>query len=134
MNAYLFALAAVLAVIPILFLFKINIEKIKENQENIGKIQTNFFIGVAIAEAIPIILIVFGMLDLSPVSSIDELIIPGIIVIFSMLFAAFFIFLQRSVGVPEEAKQAATTFSAIGLAMANAIPIVSLVSLIMMMP
>lgn len=133
-NAYFFALAAILAVISILLVFKNSIEKIKESPEDYGSIQTKFFIGVAIAEAIPIILVIFGLMNLSTASSIEDLYIPGAIVIFSMIFAPFFIFLQRSVGVPEEAKQKVSNFSMIGIALINAIPLVSLVGLIMMMP
>ena len=133
-SAYLFASAAILACISILLIFKINIEKIKENPEEIAKVQTKFFIGVAVAETIPIILIILGMMDLSPASSMEELYIPGLIVILALIFAPFFIFLQKSVGVPEEAKQTVNSFSMIGIGMANAIPLVSLVCLIMMMP
>lgn len=133
-SAYLFAIAAILACVSILLVFKINIEKIKENPENTAAIQTKFFIGVAIAEVIPMILVVFGMMDLTPVASIEELYIPGIIVIFALVFSPLFIFLQRSVGVPENAKQTVMTFSLIGIALANAIPLIALVSLIMILP
>lgn len=133
-NAYYFAFAAILAVISILLVFKNSLEKLKENPEDYGSIQTKFFIGLAIAEALPLVLIVLGLANASTASSIEELYIPGAIVIFSMLFAAFFIFLQRSVGVPEEAKQKVTHFSTLGLMLVNAIPIVSLVGLFLMMP
>ena len=133
-SAYYFAFASLLAVISILLVFKVNVEKLKENPKEVGQIQTKFFIGVAIAEAIPIILVVFGLMDLTAVSSMEELYIPGLIVILSLVFAPFFVFLQKSVGVPEDAKQVVTTFSFIGMAMANAIPFISLVGLIMMLP
>lgn len=122
-SAYLFAIAAALAVVSITFWFKINVEKLKENPTMVGKIQTSFFIGVAISETIPLILLVFGFMNIAPASTIEELYVPGIIVILSFVYAAFFVLLQRSVGVPEEAKQTVNTFSAVGLAMANAIPI-----------
>ncbi|GGA64569.1 hypothetical protein [Ornithinibacillus halotolerans] len=133
-SAYYFALAAILAVLAILLVFKLNVEKLKENPQQIGQVQTRFFIGVAVAESIPIVLIILGFLGLETVSSIEELYIPGAIVIFSMIFAPFFIMLQKSVGVPEEAKQTINTFSFIGIAMANAIPIISLACLFLMMP
>jgi hypothetical protein len=64
----------------------------------------------------------------------NELLIPGIIVIFALAFAPFFIILQRFVGAPEESKQAITTFSMIGLSLANAIPFISLVALLLLLP
>ncbi|MUK89697.1 hypothetical protein GMD78_15110 [Ornithinibacillus sp. L9] len=134
MSPYVFSLAAVLAVVPMLIVFKINIEKLKENPENIGKLQTNFFIGAAISEAIPLILIVFGIANMETVAATDELLIPGIIVILTMVIGSFFVFLQRSVGVPEELKEQVTTFAMVGVALINAIPIISIVSLMMMAP
>ncbi|SHF76540.1 hypothetical protein [Ornithinibacillus halophilus] len=134
MSPYIFVLAAVLAVIPILIIFKINFEKVKENPEIIGQVQTKFFTGAAISEAIPLVLIVMGMANIESANSISELYLPGLIVLLLMGFSAFFVMLQRGVGVPEEAKQQANTFTMIGIMIANAIPIVSLVGLFLMMP
>lgn len=131
---YIFVAAAVLAVIPILVLFKVNMEKLKEDPKQREKIQTRFMIGVALSEAIPILLIVWGFIEVAPVSSMEELYIPGIIVIFIMVFAAFFIFLQKSVGVAPEAKQTINSFAMVSIPIAMAIPIIALVSLFTMMP
>lgn len=133
-SAYLFAIAAILACVSILLVFKINIEKLKENPENTADIHTKFFIGVAIAEVIPMILVIFGLMDLTPAASIEELYIPGIIVIFALVFSPLFIFLQRFAGVPENAKQTVMTFSLIGIALANAIPLIALVGLFLILP
>ncbi|SES87701.1 hypothetical protein SAMN05216389_10316 [Oceanobacillus limi] len=134
MSPYVFVLAAVLAVIPILFFYKINLEKLKENPTLKEKYQTNLFIGVGISEAIPIILIVFGMANMETVGSFDELLIPGMIVILIMAIGSFFVLLQRSVDVTKENKEAVNTFSFVSLALMNAIPIISIVSLFMMAP
>ncbi|MFC4025007.1 hypothetical protein ACFOUV_14530 [Oceanobacillus longus] len=126
MSPYLFTVAAVIAVIGIMVVFKINIDKMKENPEQFGKAQNNFFIGVALSESIPIILIVFGLINAEPVP-MEELYIPAAIVIMMMVFAAFFIFLQRNVDVAEDQKQQVNSFSLIALMLANAIPIIALV-------
>ena len=132
--AYFFMIASIMAVISILIVFKIFIDKIKITPEKRGILQSKFFIGVAIAEAIPIILIVFGFMASQPVTSMNELLVPGIVIILSMAFAPFFIFLQSKVDVTEESRAAVSSFAAIGSMLTVSIPIISLVALFMLMP
>lgn len=134
MGIYLFVVAAILAAVSISVLFKINIGKIKEQPELANKVQTNFFIGVAISEAIPLILLIFGIINTETVSSIEQLFIPAIIIILTIVCASFFLFLQSKVDVIEENKASVTTFTAIGIAMVNAIPLISLVFLFTLTP
>ncbi|WP_249869287.1 hypothetical protein [Oceanobacillus saliphilus] len=126
MFAYLLAVAAVIAVTGIIIAFKINLDKIKRDPEQMGKAQSNFFIGAAISESIPIIMIVFALINAEPVP-MEDLYVPAGIVMIMMVFAAIFIFLQRSVDVEEDQKQAVTSFSFIALGIANAIPLIALV-------
>ncbi|WP_235792382.1 hypothetical protein [Virgibacillus salidurans] len=132
--AYIFVAAAVLAVIPILVLFKVNMEKLKEDPGQRNKVQSHFMIGVAVSEVIPLILLVFGFMGTNQVDSMSELYIPGLIILLLMGFAAFFIFLQRKVDVNPETKDTINSFAAISAALVNAIPIVALVALFMMAP
>ena len=132
--AYFFMIASIMAVISILIVFKIFIDKIKITPEKRGILQSKFFIGVAIAEAIPIILIVFGFMASQPVTSMNELLVPGIVIILSMAFAPFFIFLQSKVDVTEESRAAVSSFVAIGSMLTLSIPIISLVALFKLMP
>ncbi|UJL45949.1 hypothetical protein KFZ58_16510 [Virgibacillus sp. NKC19-16] len=134
MMAYIFVAAAVLAVIPILVLFKVNMEKLKEDPGQRNKVQSHFMIGVAVSEVIPLILLVFGFMGTNQVDSMSELYIPGLIILLLMGFAAFFIFLQRKVDVNPETKDTINSFAAISAALVNAIPIVALVALFMMAP
>jgi F0F1-type ATP synthase membrane subunit c/vacuolar-type H+-ATPase subunit K len=131
---YIFVAAAALAVIPILILFKVNVEKLKENPEVRGKVQTNFMIGVAVSEAIPIILIVFGFVNMEPVGSMEELYIPGLIIMFIMAFSVFFIFLQKNVGVDTATKAVINAFSIVSIPLSTAIPLISLIGLLLMAP
>lgn len=131
---YLFVAAAALAVIPILILYKINVEKLKEDPEARGKVQTNFMIGVAVSEVIPIILIIYGFVNMESVANMAELYIPGLIVLFIMSFAISFIFLQKKVDVRPETKTLVHSFSMVSIPLSTAIPLISLVGLILMMP
>ena len=68
------------------------------------------------------------------VAEISELYTPAIILLFLVIFAVFFIFLQKKVDVPEEAKAMVTQFSLISTFLVLAIPIISIVALFMMLP
>ncbi|MDY0409455.1 hypothetical protein ACFFIS_01585 [Virgibacillus soli] len=134
MSPYLYVIATVLAVIPTAIIFKICTEKIKENPDRKERVQTMFFVGVALAELIPIILIVFGFIHMQQVEAIEELFIPGILILILMGFATFFMFLQRTFDVEKEMKNFMNTFAMIGVTLSSAIPIISIVSLMMMLP
>jgi len=131
---YIFVAAALIAVVTILIIFKISIEKIKENPDAAEKAKINFFIGVATAEIIPILLIVYGFLNIEKVASIEELYLPGLIIILAVGIASFFIFLQRTVGVEERARQATNLFAVLSLGLVSAFPIISIVALFTMIP
>lgn len=134
MSPYLFVMATIVSVIPILFIFKITVERMKDDPSLIQKAQIQFFLWVAILEIIPIILIIYGMANIESVSRIEELYMPGIIILLVSGFAALFIFLQRTFDVEEDLKETMNMFAMISLAMTNAIPIMSIVSLFLMMP
>jgi F0F1-type ATP synthase membrane subunit c/vacuolar-type H+-ATPase subunit K len=134
LGPYIFVVAAILAVTPMLIIFKITMERIKEHPKQSAKAQTHFFIGVALSELIPIILIIYGFSNLTTVENIEELYAPGLIIILFTAVAAFFIFLQRVVGVTDDMKQFVHSFAMIALAMTTAIPMISIIALITMIP
>ena len=126
MSPYLFTAAAIIAVIGILIVFKINLDKIKADPEQVAKAQTNFFIGAAISESVPLIMIIYAIIHAVPLS-IEDLYVSAFIIIILMAFAMFFIFLQRKVDVEEDRRQAVNQFSIIAIALINAVPIIALV-------
>ncbi|WP_231889804.1 hypothetical protein [Oceanobacillus sp. Castelsardo] len=131
---YIPVLAAAIAAIGILFFFKRNLEKIKENPAMIEKYQTKLFIGSAISEAIPIVLIIIGFVNIEPIGSVDELIVPFTIIIGLIVFAIIYIFLQSRIDVDENAKSVVRNFGLISIGLVIAIPVISLVMLLMMVP
>lgn len=130
MGVYIFVLAAAIAVFGILIFYKRNVELIKEDPSNTPEAHKNFFIGAAISESIPLILVIMGIVNLEQVP-MEEIYFPAIIVVFLMVFSLFFIFLQRAVGTDEESKPRVTTFSLIAVAVTNAIPFIALLFLFM---
>lgn len=129
----MYVLIAGIAVFPIAIAFKVIVDRIKADRMPIEKGQVTFLITAAVIEIIPIILIVYMFSQEPKVASMDDLIVPGLLVLVFMAIGAFFIFLQGVVGVTEDKKKQLTVFSLIAISLSNAIPIVSLVGLFMMM-
>lgn len=129
MAPYVFMLATVINVVPIVFLFKVLINRLKEDTSLKNSIMTKFFIGVAMIEVIPILLIVYGMMDQEKYP-MSEMVVPGAVVLLMMGLAGIAILLQRRIDVPAEAKETVNTFTFIALALAMSIPIISIVGLL----
>lgn len=134
MGPYIFVIATILAITPILMIFKVMVGRLKEKPEQSSKIQSQFFIGVAMSETIPMILIVYGFVNLTSATNIEEVYAPGLVIILFTALAAFFIFIQRAVDVGEDIKQMVNSFALIALAMTTAVPIISIVALFSMIP
>lgn len=128
------ALAAAIAVIGILTAFKKSLDQLKENPENVEKIQSKLFIGAAISESIPILLIVYGFINMDSVTTINELFVPIVIVVALMVFSIIYIFTQSRIDVDPDKKPIIRSFSFIGMGLVNAIPIIALIMLFMMAP
>lgn len=134
MNPYIFVIAVAIAILPILIIYKVTIERIKEQPKQLAKAQTQFLIGSALSEVIPIILIVYGFSNLAPVEDIQELYIPGIIIILITSISAFFILLQRTVGVEKDIQGIVNQFAILSLSITSALPIISIIALVSMIP
>lgn len=134
MSPYLFAIASIIAVLSIIITFKLHLDKLKEKPEKQAEIQTKFFMGIAISEVIPLILVVSGFTTMQPVQAISDLFAPFVIILFCTLIGPSFVFLQTKVDVVKETKSAVMTFAMIGFALVVSIPIVSLIGLFVQMP
>lgn len=130
MGVYYFVAASLLAVIPILGVFKVVIGKIQENPAEYQQGMQRFILFTALIEVLPILLIILGFMRLEQVQSITELYLPAAIIIFSYIFAMIFISLQRMNDAEIDTRQ----FRVIALALVGAIPIVSIVAIFLMLP
>ncbi|HLR74998.1 MAG TPA: hypothetical protein VK077_06960, partial [Virgibacillus sp.] len=61
-NIYFFVVAALISVIPILVIFKRNVNKLIDEPQQFPQVQKRFFIGAAISKILPVIIIILGML------------------------------------------------------------------------
>lgn len=142
--AWLFVLAAIIAVFGILAAFK-NLmayvqQKIEANEEislqSLQKKQGQFFVKVALSESIPLILIVFGFI-LMDSSKDQNIFIPLLLVLAVLIFALFQVINIRrnTLGFGEastELKNIVNTLCFLGGALVSAIPIISIVALVIM--
>lgn len=130
MGLYIFVLAAALAVFGILIMYKKNVERLKEDPSQVGEVHKSFFMSTAVIEALPIVLLILGIVNVEPVP-MEDIYLPAIIIVMLAAFSIFFIFLQRAVGTDEDSKPVVNNFSMIAIMMSNAIPIIALVFLFM---
>ena len=133
-TPYIFLIAVILAIVPSLIIFKVFVDKLKNNPEESQSIMTKFMAGIALSEVIPILLIVYGFSHLEQVQDVNELLMPGMIIVLLMAFSIFFIFLQRSVNMDEKLKPTINQFAMISVAFCQSIPIVSIVAFFIMAP
>ncbi len=134
LSPFMYVIISAIAVFPIAIAFKVIIDRVKSARMTHERGVTVFFLSVAIIEIIPILLVIYAFSQHTTVTGMDELIVPGLLVLVFMGVSAFFIFLQSFVGVSQDQKQQLTVFSLIALSISNAIPIVSIVGLFMMLP
>lgn len=145
--AWFFVVATVIAVFGILISFKNMMEyvqgRIEQGQEISGESmqreQTRFFVKVAIVEAIPILLIVYGFMQIEQiVDQTYNMLLPLLIIVGVLIFAFIqILFLKRDIigrndVISTESENLINTFMMIGLAMVAAIPIVSVVAILTM--
>ncbi|WP_100009931.1 hypothetical protein [Lentibacillus sediminis] len=134
MTSYIFVIAAWLAALPTLVLFKKYLDQLKKDPSQSQAVLQKFSIGASVSEIIPIILLVYGFTQVQAVQDASELFIPGILILLLLVLIVIFIFMQRMVDVEPEAKQNVGNFANMALGLSCAIPIACLVALFTMMP
>ena len=132
MNAYIFVAAAVFAVIPFSIIFKVHINKLIENPEQINTIFKHFFIGVALSKIVPVILLVYGIIKLTDGVEISALYIPWLIIIIVSVAGYSIISAQKNVDVDKQTQVAIHTLTTIARPLLFSIPIMSAIFIFLM--
>ncbi len=98
-----------------------------------------FFVKVVLIESIPLLLYVYGLLQIFEVtfSNAQNIMIPMFIVVFSFVFGVFSIITYRSRTlsrgeVPKDRKTLINTMTFIAIGLLGAIPMISFVGLVLM--
>ncbi|HLS35890.1 MAG TPA: hypothetical protein VK061_06605 [Bacillota bacterium] len=132
MAVYLFTGAAVLSIIPLIFIFKINAEKLAEEPDNFNEIQKRFFISVLVSKVIPALLIIMGITQMKDVP-VDQLIIPWLIILFSLVYGIYYIVSFKRRPFEGKPKIAVDTFVNLAIPFIFSIPLMSAVFMFLMM-
>ena len=128
---YFFVLAAIIATFGISWAVRNAIRELSLDFERREKIQTSMFMHVAIVETIPIILLVFGFMNLH--TSTADILLPLIIVFAVTLFNMLLIYrassdITNDLHTPEDIKVALKPLSLIGFVLVTSIPIVAIIA------
>ena len=139
--SWLFVLASAIAVVGISFAFNKMMQQVQEKVEKGEQLdlntmqaaQTKFFIQVAMAEAIPILIIVYAFTLIGQVVE-TNVVVPLVVIIGILVVAIVFLLRIRRdmMGAPkmnQESVGMVNTLFFIGAALLSAIPIVSIVGI-----
>lgn len=132
MNAYIFVAAAVFSVIPFSIVFKVHINKLIENPEQINAIFKTFFIGVALTKIVPVILLVYGIIKLTDGVEISTLYIPWLLIIIVSVAGYSIVSAQKNLDVNEQTQVAINTLTTIARPLLFSIPIMSAIFIFLM--
>lgn len=95
MNVYIFVAAALLAVIPVVIVFKNCVNQLKKDPHTMKTVQKKFFIGAALSKIVPAILLMYGIIKMTPVASISTLFIPWAIIAVAVIGSLAYIGSQK---------------------------------------
>jgi len=132
MNAYIFVAAAVLSVISLLVIFKVNINKLIEDPSQLPKVQRDFLISVGLSKIVPVILLIFGIIKMTTIK-IDNLLIPLAIIIVVVIYGFIYISsAKKTINKKEDVIFAVNTLVTIARPLTFSIPLMAVVFLLMM--
>src|SRR5699024_11064449 len=136
--AYIFTLASIIPIIGIAILFKLTLTKLVSNTEPVPKIISRFFITVGIIEIIPIILFVYVFANLEIAASIEEVLVPAIILILVLIACYLIIFLQNRITIESTYEESESAWqihvlTLIVISFMSTLPIYSFVAKIIML-
>lgn len=132
MNAYLFVTAAIIAVVSVLVILKVNIRKLIDNPKQFPVVQKHFFIGVGVSKIIPVVLLILGIVKLSPVEDISDLYIPWLLIIITVGLGLSYISSQKNLDVDEDRKIAIHTLTTIARPLLFSLPLTAALFLFLM--
>ena len=128
---YYFVLSAVIATFGIGWAVRSAINDLSNGMEKRESVQAKMFIKVAAVEAIPIILIVLGFINLA--DSTADALLP-LVIVGAVTFLNIFMIYRTSAditsdpNISKDLKTALTTLSFIGIMLVSTIPIVAVVA------
>lgn len=131
MSLYLFVTAGLLSVVSLVLIFKWAYDRVLDDPKQFVKTQRKFFIYAALSKIIPVVLIIFGLIHMSPLEKKSLPLPMGIIIAF-LIYGLYFISSQRPKDATEDAQHAAYLLKFIARPLLFSIPLMALVFLFLM--
>ncbi len=132
MNVYIFVAAALLAVLPVIFIFKNCVDSLKKDPQSMKHVQRRFFIGAALSKIVPAILLMYGIIKMTPVDSISKLFIPWAIIGASVIGSLAFIGSQKDPEGNDDVKTTVNTLVTITRPHIFTVPLMAAVFMFLM--
>ncbi|MCT1905343.1 hypothetical protein [Oceanobacillus sojae] len=134
MYLYIFVLAAVIAVLGIIRVFRSTVDNMLTEPEKVQQYMSGFFTKVALVEFLPIILVILGFVFLQGEQlEMADVYVPIAIIVILIIFNMFYVFSQRSPAgnVEQDMKQRIQTLIFLTIALANSIPFIAIIFIIL---
>lgn len=133
MNVYIFVVAALLAVLPVVVVFKKCVDKLKKDPHSMKKVQKQFFIGAAMSKIVPAILLMYGIIKMTPVDSISTLFIPWAIIGGTVIGSLIYIGSQKDPEGNKDVKYTVNTLVTITRPHLFTVPLMAVVFMALML-
>lgn len=134
MYLYIFVLAAAIAVVGIIGVFRSTVDNMLTEPEKIPQYMSSFFTKVALVEFLPIVMVVLGF-TFSPGEPLEmaDAYVPIAIIAVLIVFNMFYIFSQRSPAgnVEQDVKQRLQMLIFLTIALANSIPFIAIIFILL---
>ena len=133
MNVYIFVAAALLAVVPVVVIFKKCVDQLKQDPHSMKKVQKQFFIGAALSKIVPAILLMYGIIKMTPVDAVSKLFIPWAIIGATVIGSLVYIGSQKDPEGSKDVKYTVNTLVTITRPHVFTVPLMAAVFMFLMM-
>lgn len=130
-KIYYFVIAALLSVISLVVVLKVNLDKVIDDPKRMYEVQKSFLIGVALSKIIPVVLIIIGIVQMKQ-AEMNDLIVPIIVILVALLAAFIFMSYKKKINAKEEVTIAVHTLVKMARPLLFSIPLMAIIFLWLM--
>ncbi len=130
-KIYYFVIAALLSVISLVVVLKVNLDKVIDDPKRMYEVQKSFLIGVALSKIIPVVLIIIGIVQMKQ-AEMNDLIVPIIVILVALLAAFIYMSYKKKINAKEEVTIAVHTLVKMARPLLFSIPLMAIIFLWLM--
>ena len=132
MSAYIFVIASILSVVPVILILKMTVKQLIENPDDINQIFKRFYTYIALSKIAPVVLLIIGMVNIEKGVEISSLYVPLAIILLVVTYALSFISSQKSLNIEENTQDKITLLATTSRPLILSIPVMSVIFIFMM--